>query len=125
MRHWAGTPKMAQEERIRSRGIENMRPLACFKGFPAACLSLALALSASLPAHAQSPLAGSWYFSDGVDTAAFTFFANGEYKFAQVGPADLTGHSGIERGSWAWDAGTGILTAAVVTDTNGEWGLSH
>ena len=98
---------------------------AAWRRFAAIVAAAGLALSASLPAQAQSPLAGSWYFDDGVHIAAFTFFANGEYKFAQVGPADLTGHSGIERGTWAWDAGTHILTAAVVTDTNGEWGLSH
>jgi hypothetical protein len=97
-----------------------------FRAVQSVGIVLALAVVASAPAQAQSALVGSWYFADGTDTGAFTFFSNGEYKFAQVGPADFAGHSGIERGTWAWDPASGLFGAtSVITDTNGEWGLSH
>lgn len=77
-------------------------------------------------AHAQSPLVASWFYADGIDVAAFTFFSNGEYKFAQVGPTAGNGFSGVERGTYGWNTSNGLFSATSVTlDTNGEWGLSH
>ena len=76
------------------------------------------------PASAQSALVGGWHFSDGTDLVGAIFYPNGEFSFAQFGAADIHGHSGIERGTYAWDPVTQLFTANVTLDTNVEWGFS-
>ena len=88
-----------------------------------AVFALTLLLHAAT-ASAQTALAGGWHFSDGTDLAGIIFYPSGEFSFAQFGPADSHGHSGIERGTYAWDPLTQLFTAHVTLDTNVQWGFS-
>ena len=77
----------------------------------------------------SSPIVGTWVGGDTTvadSSAVITFFANGTYLMAQDGPSgDPTGHDGMERGTYTWNAGTGAFSATTLVDTNGEWGLSN
>ena len=68
---------------------------------------------------------GAWQFADSEGAGVVTFMANGSYMMAESGTADESGESGIEFGTYTWDADTGELAVTVEVDTNGEWGLSH
>jgi hypothetical protein len=56
-----------------------------------------------------------------------TFLSDGTVMFGQAGHpvGDPSGQSGIERGTYSWNQGTGLLQTNLAVDTNGEWGLSH
>ncbi|TVP78658.1 MAG: hypothetical protein EA353_07865 [Puniceicoccaceae bacterium] len=81
---------------------------------------------------AANPLVGGWWL-DGADAgddggAAFiVFLADGIFYMAQDGDSDTdpSGQDGMERGTYTWDAETGTFSVNVITDTNGQWGLSH
>ncbi|MXR37085.1 hypothetical protein [Craterilacuibacter sinensis] len=78
-------------------------------------------------ALATAGIAGSWRMTQG-DTdplVLLTFLPDGTYVMAQDGDKDSSGQSGIERGSYNWNASTGEFKARPQLDTNGEWGLSH
>ena len=82
--------------------------------------------SAAVPPPAS--IIGSWFLSDGNGgRSVVTFMANGEYMFFKDGDsvADPGGQDGMERGTYDWDAEVGVLSATVLADTNGEWGLSY
>lgn len=72
-----------------------------------------------------APIVGAWQFGDGAADASgvLVFQANGTYFLAE----DATGsaNDGMERGTYSWNEGTGVLTATQDTDTNGESGLSN
>jgi len=79
-------------------------------------------------------IVGSWYGGDASqpdNIVTLTFFENGSYVFLQDGN-NLDGscsnedcYDGIERGTYSWDASNGTFSSTTLTDTNGEWGLSH
>ena len=80
-----------------------------------------------LQAAASSAIVGSWYAIDKSGSLLFTFLSNGTYLLKDTGDsaADPSGHSGMELGTYTWDAGTGALAHKTLIDTDGEWGLSH
>jgi len=70
-------------------------------------------------------LVGSRYISEEGETILATFFSDGKYMLSEDAEEDDTGESGAEYGTYAWDPVTGVLTTETLSDTNGEWGLSH
>ena len=77
---------------------------------------------------ATTPVIGSWFMTTPNNhRVVFTFFANGDYVLAEDGLADLAGQTGMERGTYTWNAGTGAFATGGCppVNTNGEWGLSH
>ena len=77
-----------------------------------------------------SALLGSWYAANpggGTDQIVFTFLANGTFLIADKGTAarDPSGQSGLEWGSYTWDASTGAYSATYTINTDGQWGLSN
>lgn len=83
----------------------------------------------------DNPLVGGWWIEDsdwdammGVDGGlVLVFLPNGIYFLAedQSPIADPNGTPGMERGTYSWDPATGAFSVDVMSDTNGEWGLSH
>ena len=77
----------------------------------------------------SSPIVGTWVAGDTTipdSSAVISFFANGTYLMAEDGPSgDPNGHDGMERGTYAWNPGTGAFVATTLLDTNGQWGLSN
>lgn len=76
-------------------------------------------------ASATNPIVGAWYYENGGQSGVVTFTADGRYLFAQDGPADATGHPGIEYGTYTWNPATGAFASITIVDTNGEWGFSN
>lgn len=82
-----------------------------------------------------NPIEGAWPWVDnkGNITACFVFLANNVYFQMEVfsadgsnGNPDTSGASGMERGTYSYNAGNGRLEAtSIAVDTNGEYGLSH
>jgi len=79
----------------------------------------------------SSPIVGAWFLGSAAvpnDSAMYVFLAGDNYFMAQEAPTDAGGRSGIEHGTYAWNAATGTLTSRTIpapyTDTNGGWGLS-
>lgn len=81
--------------------------------------------------NGSGSIVGSWYNGSTSQTnnlVILTFFEDGTYMFSQDGNAAQHGdggQDGMERGTYAWDSGTGAFTATPAVDTSGEWGLSH
>jgi len=71
-----------------------------------------------------NPLIGSWYFNDG-NEGVLTFLEDGRFFFGETGTADAGGQSGMEMGTYTWDALSGVFSAQITVDTTGDWGLSH
>lgn len=71
-----------------------------------------------------SKLVGSWYLKSGAGYAVATFLADGTYFMVQDGKASGGGKTGVERGTYKWNATTKVFTRKVLTDTNGTWGFS-
>jgi hypothetical protein len=81
-------------------------------------------------ADANNPIVGSWYATNvgqPLSTLVFTFLSNGTYLQAEDGNSSLdpSGQSGMERGTYSWNASTGAFSSTTLIDTNGQWGLSH
>jgi len=75
---------------------------------------------------ALNPIVGAWWFDEGSSRTLVTFLPSGTYVHVEDGTSDPNGQNGSERGTYTWNAGTGAFaTTCPVTDTNGEWGLSH
>jgi len=72
----------------------------------------------------KSTLTGGWMLQEGNTRVVVTFLANGTYFFAQDAPSGGGGKSGMERGTWTWNAATKAFTVKITTDTNGTWGFS-
>ena len=75
-------------------------------------------------------IVGSWYASapgGGTDQIVFTFLANGKFMVSDKGTVanDPNGTSGIEWGNYTWNPATGALTTTFLSNTDGEWGMSH
>jgi Ca2+-binding RTX toxin-like protein len=75
-------------------------------------------------ASPTNPIVGSWSGTSDDNDFVFTFFADGTYMLAEEG-TNPNGQTGMERGTYTWNANTGAFTVNVLQDTNGEWGLSH
>jgi hypothetical protein len=75
-------------------------------------------------------IVGSWYIGGiedlgSTDQIVFTFLENGTFLIADKGTADAFGTSGLEFGTYSWNAQTGALAMAFAINTDGEWGASH
>jgi len=75
-------------------------------------------------------IVGSWYASapgGGTDQIVFTFFSNGHFMVSDKGTTanDPSGSSGIEWGNYTWNPATGAFTTTFLSNTDGEWGMSH
>jgi virginiamycin B lyase len=88
----------------------------------------------TLPPLPPTDIVGGWYMNGpagsvaGTTSAkAFTFTGDGKYYLADDDSSvlDPTGRSGMEQGFYTWNPATGAFTDLTMTDTNGQWGLSH
>lgn len=72
-------------------------------------------------------LVGSWLIEIEEDDsfAMLTFIDDNNYMMVQTSTADDAGEPGMERGTYTYDAETKAVVFTVITDTNGQWGLSH
>ena len=70
-------------------------------------------------------IAGSWLIDEAESDGpiVINFFSNGTYFMTHVKDGD-GGERGLERGTWAVDTNTKILTVTQTLDTNGDAGLS-
>jgi len=95
-------------------------------------LLAALALLVVCSAPAQT-LVGAWTYGNtaspgSTGTGVFIFLPNGVYFHAESENVDdaANGQNGMERGTYTWNSGTGLLTlTSIAVNTNGQWGLSH
>ena len=76
-------------------------------------------------ASAKNKLVGGWYVKEGSGYAVVTFLPDGTYFMAQDGKRTKEERSGIERGTYSWNASTKLFTNKVLVDTNGGWGFSN
>jgi hypothetical protein len=76
---------------------------------------------------AINTIVGAWYTTDSQQhNIVITLFTNGDYVEAEDGTSNPTGQSGMERGTYTWNAASGVITTTCpLVDTNGQWGLSH
>jgi hypothetical protein len=73
---------------------------------------------------------GSWYSNDrsgGSDDVVLTFLDDLTLVVTDNGTKarDPNGMSGVEYGTYTWDAATGAASYSIRYDTDGQWGLSH
>jgi hypothetical protein len=73
--------------------------------------------------NTPSAIVGSWHIP-GQD-ANLTFMADGTYYHSEESDDEPDSTTGIERGTYTWNSGTGALSATLLTDTNGDIGLSN
>jgi hypothetical protein len=78
-----------------------------------------------------SPIVGAWFLGNAAvanDSGVVVFLQNGNYFEADEDVASGGGRTGIEHGTYTWNAATGAFTSsrspAPYVDTNGTWGLS-
>jgi hypothetical protein len=69
-------------------------------------------------------LVGTWYIQHEDELIAISVLPDGKYVIVEDSESGEGGEAGYEYGTYAWDAVTGALTADVLIDDNGEWGLS-
>lgn len=89
-------------------------------------LTLAFALVgivASHTANAGQAIIGSWLMDSGNAFGVTAFLADGRYMEASVFSGD-PGHTGIEWGTYSWNAATGRIDAQSIGDNNGDWGFA-
>ncbi len=75
-------------------------------------------------------LAGSWYSDSrdgGSDDIVLTFLPDNSFVVADKGTVarDPNGRTGVEYGTYSWDAATGQISYTFQNNSDGEWGLSH
>ena len=72
-------------------------------------------------------LEGAWSAQDTNRALVAVFLPGGAYYEAEVhlGIGDESGQTGMERGTFSWNADTHVLSATPIVDTNGDWGLSN
>lgn len=73
---------------------------------------------------AASNLEGSWGWQDSTGTYVFAILDSSHWVYAQQGTADSSGQTGIQVGTYTWNASTGAWTDVITTNTMGNWGLS-
>ncbi len=71
-------------------------------------------------------ITGTWLYEDanGQLLSTLTFLNDGRYLQSSMLTFDPT-HTGVEWGTYTWDAQTGLVTPFVLGDTNGDWGVSN
>lgn len=74
--------------------------------------------------QSANPLVGVWQFSNDSGGGIFTFLDDDTFWFVEVGPDEVSGQSGMEYGTYTWNADTGVFSCAIIEDTNGDWGAS-
>jgi hypothetical protein len=69
---------------------------------------------------------GAWRAIHGSNLIFLVFMKDGSYVHVEFGDSGEDGQSGMERGTYAWDAREARLspTSCPSVDTNGTWGLS-
>ena len=72
--------------------------------------------------NTASAIVGSWFFPG--DPSTVTFLADGTYYSTEEENNAPFAYDGMERGTYAWNSSTGVLTASPITDTNGDTGLT-
>lgn len=72
--------------------------------------------------NTPSAIVGSWHVP-GQD-ANLTFLADGTYYHSQESDNEPDSTTGMERGNYTWNSGTGAFSGNPITDTNGDIGLS-
>jgi hypothetical protein len=89
----------------------------------AGCSECTSTLSRILPG--ASPIVGSWLLSDAsrglLSTTAL--LADGRYIDASIVDGDSE-HTGIEWGTYSWNASSGEIAAHALGDFSGDWGLA-
>ena len=78
-----------------------------------------------------SPIVGAWFLGNAAvanDSGVLVFLQDGSYYEAAEGVAWGGGRTGIEHGTYTWNATTGAFMSSrspvPYVDTNGTWGLS-
>ncbi|MEZ0275090.1 MAG: choice-of-anchor D domain-containing protein, partial [Roseimicrobium sp.] len=86
-------------------------------------------VTATRVGNTTNPIVNTWKIKLGAENFAdlvVTFLADGTYYLAEDGISGTEeGQDGMERGIYSWNRETGSFSATAITDTNGEWGLSH
>lgn len=91
---------------------------------PLILLAPSLLLLSQLAVAAPSDaIVGTWTWSSEGDVGAITFLKDGRYFLGEAYARD-SAHTGIEWGTYSWNATTGAITATAAGDTNGNWGLA-
>ena len=88
----------------------------------AASLVALSTMAASTAAWSSQAIVGSWLWQAEGDLYVTTFLADGRYFDASV-VADDAAHTGLEWGTYSWNAATGEITASSLGDANGDWGF--
>lgn len=89
--------------------------------------ALAMLAVCSIPAQT---IIGAWSFGDpsiaNSGSGVVVFLSNGYFFHAENADtgAAPTGFNGMERGTYSWNSGTGAMTLATLTDSNGDIGPS-
>lgn len=74
--------------------------------------------------HVPGSIVGAWFLDSGYSQASVAFFADGTY-FLGVAGTDAA-ETGVERGTYSWDAATGQLRIlGVLTNTSTQSGLAN
>jgi hypothetical protein len=75
---------------------------------------------------ADTDIVGSWFYqnNDVPMHTVLTFLGDGRYMQASVIAGD-DAHTGIEWGTYGWNALTGLVSPVAQIDTNGDWGVSN
>lgn len=74
----------------------------------------------------DNAIVGTWLVDQEGDVSVFVFMADGHFTLAETGTPNDDGQPGIEHGTYTWNAETGAITVdEMLTNTNGEWGISH
>ena len=93
-------------------------------------LAAAVLALLAVDAHAgNDAIWGTWYgvnLGQAGGTVAFSFFPDGTYFLNDHGiqALDPSGHPGIERGTYTWNAATGAFTVTTLVNGDGQWGFS-
>jgi hypothetical protein len=85
---------------------------------------LPLLAAASLVSAGTPAIVGTWTLDAPGVGGATTFLDNGLYFEAAVFNGDPV-HTGLEWGSYSWNATTGKITATAYGDANGNWGVAN
>ncbi len=70
---------------------------------------------------------GGWFFGDSESdgSGVVVFMKDGTYYLVEDTENESSDPDGFERGTYTWNSESGVFTASVLTDANGEAGLSH
>jgi len=86
-------------------------------------LLLLAGLTTSHAALATEAIVGSWYFDLPETHGVATFLGDGTY-FEAIDVTGDSAHTGVEWGTYSWDAVSGMVTASSLGDTDGNWGFA-